>query len=87
MSRRSIKVDIKETDKDTQDADFNDKAFLRFFYKPCDGGIVWAYNRKTVDFRNFAEVPSKNGVATNEHLTHTRETREGEEDEENNVDL
>jgi len=85
MFRKSIKVDIASScDKD---ADFSDKAFLRFFYKPCDGGTVWAYNKKTVSFRNFAEVPSKHGIANNEHLTHTRETREAEEDEENNVDL
>jgi len=40
-------VDVKETDEHNifeKTSEFNDRAFLRFFYKPCDGGTVWAYN-------------------------------------------
>ena len=92
MTRKSISVDIKSTTADEiydRSHHFNDKAFLRFFYKPCYGGTVWGYHRNTLSFRSFSEIPdTKNmSVMPNKMLVHTQQTREAEEDEENDVDL
>lgn len=65
MIRKSIKVDIKSTTtSEIEDNNAEDKAFLRFFYKPCDGGTLWAYNKKTLSFRSFGEIPGVGGLGT-----------------------
>jgi len=93
MTRKSIMVDVKETEEHNlfeKASEFNDRAFLRFFYKPCDGGTVWAYNQKTLNLRCWSEIPSPNDVGAtqlNDMISHSQQTREAEEDEENNVDL
>jgi len=56
MTRKNIKVNIKQTSQASANKP-NERTFLRFFYKPCDGGTLWAYNKKTLPFRNFAEIP------------------------------
>ena len=63
MTRKSIKVNIKKTESESYNKQ-NERTFLRFFYKPCDGGTLWAYNRKTLPFRNFAEIPLQGAVGT-----------------------
>ena len=85
MTRRVIEVDIKDYD----DHDQKSNSFLRYFYKPCDGGTLWGYNKKTLSFREFSEVPvaTNLGKKPNDMLIHTQQTREAEEDEENNVEL
>ena len=65
MYRKSIKGDIKSTTvSEIEDSYAEEKAFLRFFYKPCDGGTLWAFNKKTLNFRNFGEIPGVGGVGT-----------------------
>lgn len=64
MIRKSIKIDIKSTTGTEIDPRDDDKAFLRFFYKPCDGGTLWAYNKKTLSFRSFGEIPGSGGMGT-----------------------
>ena len=69
MIRRNIDVEIKEY----EDHDQKQNAFLRYFFKPCDGGTLWGYNKKTLSFREFAEVPDSDslGKRRNTMLVHT----------------
>jgi hypothetical protein len=76
MTRKAISVNIKSTTADEiydRSHHFNDKAFLRFFYKPCEGGTVWGYHRNTLSFRSFSEIPDtkKMTVKPNKMLIHT----------------
>ena len=65
----------------------NHSIVLRFIYKPQDGKL-WAYNKPKLNYTYFSEIPSPDGnsIIHNE-FKETREKREADEDEENDVDL
>ena len=65
----------------------NHSIVLRFIYKAQDGKL-WAYNKPKLNYSYFSEIPSADGTGLlkNEYKE-TREKREADEDEENDVDL
>ena len=61
---------------------------LRFIFKPQDGKL-WVYNKPKLDHSYFREIPHRSGIDALEvnHYEETKEKREKDEDEENDVDL
>lgn len=56
-------------------------------YKPQDGKL-WAYNKPKLDYTHFSEIPSADGNKIMQNaFKETKEKKEADEDEENDVEL
>ena len=65
----------------------NHSIVLRFIYKAQDGKL-WAYNKPKLNYTYFSEIPSTDGNSIiHNDFKETKEKREADEDEENDVDL
>jgi hypothetical protein len=58
--RDTLRVKCENVDKVQHYAYNADRFVLRFFYKHKEG-ILWCFNRPTVDANYFREVPSNKG--------------------------
>lgn len=65
----------------------NQSIVCRFMYKPQDGKL-WVYNKPKLDKTYFSEIPAPNGAGVVRNvIKETKQKREQDEDEENDVDL
>lgn len=61
---------------------------LRLLFQPTDGAL-WAYNRPNLNHTYFKEIPHPDGSDTilENTFRETQKMKDGQEDEENDVDL